>query len=73
MTDQTVPIMEHLLKYREVAKLLGVTERTVSTLVKRDGLPAIHMGGSVRFDPTDVRVWLDRSKQQAPHRNGGES
>ena len=56
------PIVEKLLTYREAGSLLGVTERTVWTLVADDKLPAVRFGRSVRIDPTDLRVYIDRCK-----------
>lgn len=49
------PIVEPLLTYREAGKLLGVTERTIWTLVQQGELPAVRFGRSVRIDPADLR------------------
>lgn len=79
----TAPIVERLLTYREAGKLLGVTERTVWTLVADGELPAVRFGRSVRIDPADLRAYIDRCKTPAPAgrtapgtrtapRNGGE-
>lgn len=75
MTDTTpTPIVERLLTYREAGKLLGVTERTVFTLIADGELPRVRFGRSVRIDPADLRAYIDRCKtpgRTAP-RNGGE-
>jgi len=74
MSDGPAPIVERLLNYREAGKLLGVTERTVWTLVDNGELPAVRFGRSVRVDPVDLRAYIDRCKttgRTAP-RNGGE-
>lgn len=73
MIDATTraPIVERLLNYREVGKLLGVTERTVWTLVADGALPSVRFGRSVRIDPADLRAYIDRCKT-AGRRNGGK-
>jgi excisionase family DNA binding protein len=55
--------MHPLLTYREAAKVLGVTPRTVWTLVQARTLPAVRFGRSVRFDPADLRRFIDRAKR----------
>jgi excisionase family DNA binding protein len=42
--------------YRQAGKLLGVTERTIWTLVDRGEMPAVRFGRSVRIDPADLRA-----------------
>jgi len=51
-----------LLTYREAATVLGVTPRTVWTLVQAGTLPAARFGRSVRIDPADLRRFIDRAK-----------
>lgn len=50
---------------RELAGFLGCSERHVYTLRKR-GLPAVRVGGLVRFDPATVRQWLSDAVRPAP-------
>ena len=53
-----------LMTYKGVSERLGLTVRTIQNLVKNEGLPAIRIGHSVRFDPRALEKWLaDRSKQ----------
>lgn len=59
-------IVEPLLSYRETGKLLGVTERTVFSLVAAGELPRVRFGRSVRIDPADLRAYIDRCKTLAP-------
>jgi len=59
-----------LLTYREAAKVLGVTERTIWTLVNAGSLPAVRFGRSVRIDPADLRGFITRAKSAAEA--GGE-
>ena len=58
-------VIHPLLTYREAAKVLGVTPRTVWTLVQAGTLPAVRFGRSVRIDPTDLRRFIDRAKREA--------
>ena len=62
MVERTA-IVEGLLTYDQAGKLLGVTGRTVWTLVHRGDLPAVRFGHSVRIDPADLRAFIERSKQ----------
>ncbi len=62
MTERTAGI-EGLLTYDQAGKLLGVTGRTVWTLVHRGDLLAVRFGHSVRIDPADLRAFIERSKQ----------
>ncbi len=55
-------VMHPLLTYREAATVLGVTPRTVWTLVQAGTLPAARFGRSVRIDPADLRRFIDRAK-----------
>lgn len=64
-TPTPAPIVEQLLTYREAGKLLGVTERTIWTLVDRGELPAVRFGRSVRIDPADLRAYIDQCKTAA--------
>jgi excisionase family DNA binding protein len=54
--------VEKLLTYDDVANVLGVTVRTVYTLVNRGDLTALKVGGSSRVDPTDLRSFIERAK-----------
>lgn len=61
----TTPMLERLLSYKQAGALLGVTERTVWTLVNDGELPAVRFGRSVRIDPADLRTYIDRCKTTA--------
>lgn len=61
-TTSPAPIVEKLLTYKQAGELLGVTERTVWTLVADGELPAVRFGRSVRIDPADLRAYIDRCK-----------
>ena len=61
MSDRT-PVVEGLLTYDHAGKLLGVTGRTVWSLVDRGELPAVRFGHSVRIDPADLRAFIEQAK-----------
>ena len=54
-----------LLNRQGVAKMLKVSESTVDRLRARghDPLPALQVGGSVRFDAGAVADWLIRQRK----------
>jgi excisionase family DNA binding protein len=51
-----------LLTLPEVATLLGVGERHVRRLVFERRIPYIKWGRLLRFDPADIRVWIDGAR-----------
>ncbi len=55
-------ISEPLLTGGETAKLLRVSEMTIYNLNKRGELPCVRIGRAVRYDPVDLRAYLERSK-----------
>lgn len=54
-----------LLTSREAASILGITERTLRTYARRGEIPVVRLGSSVRFDPHDLRAFIDRAKHCA--------
>jgi excisionase family DNA binding protein len=45
--------------YAAAAKMLGLSERTVWSLVKRNALPHHRCGTAVLFVPDELAAWLD--------------
>jgi predicted DNA-binding transcriptional regulator AlpA len=60
---------ESLLSIEELAEWVGKTPRAIYDLRYRGELGAlplsIEVGGSVRYDPKDVREWLNEQKEQS--------
>jgi excisionase family DNA binding protein len=55
-----------LLTDSEAAELLRLTPRQVARLAKRGELPTVCLpGNELRFDPDDLRAWIDGRKQPA--------
>jgi excisionase family DNA binding protein len=55
-------VVKPLLTYREVAEVLGVTDRTVWELVRKGELRNVRVGRSVRIDPADLKQFIEDSK-----------
>lgn len=51
------PEAESLWTTSDVARFLGCSERQVYIL-RGQGLPSMHVGSMVRFDPKQVRLWI---------------
>lgn len=57
MEDQAL-----LISPRQAAKLLSISERSLFTLTKSGVLPTVRIGRSVRYDPCDLRRWIESAK-----------
>ena len=49
-----------LFNRKQIAKFIGVSERTISNMVRRRQIPMIKFGRNVRFDPVRVRKALEK-------------
>lgn len=52
-----------LLTARQTAQMLAISERSLYSLTKAGDLPAVRIGRSVRYDPTDIRAWIASAKK----------
>jgi len=52
-----------LLTTAQVAELLAVSDRTIKRLAAKRSLRCVRIGRSVRFDPSDVRRWVETRKE----------
>lgn len=55
--------LERLLTIAEVARLLGVSRWSVYELMRTRELVAIRVGERARFEPADVRAYLERHRE----------
>jgi excisionase family DNA binding protein len=55
--------MESMLTARQVAELLGVHENWVYEQAASGRLPSYKIGGTRRFDPTEVRRFIAEHRQ----------
>ena len=53
-----------LLNRKQITKFIGVSERTISNMVRRRQIPVIKFGRSVRFDSVRVRKALGKYEIQ---------
>jgi excisionase family DNA binding protein len=54
-----------LLRPREAASLLAISERKLWSLTQRGDIPPVRIGKSVRYDPADLRAWIERQKSES--------
>lgn len=58
--------MENLsVRPYEAAKLLSISERTLATWTKSEGLPSIKVGRIVLYSIPDLASWLELRKKGA--------
>jgi excisionase family DNA binding protein len=55
--------LEALLTVKEVAELLRIHQVTVYRMVRRRDLPSVRVGRELRFDPADLRRWIEAHKE----------
>jgi len=51
-----------LLDAAEVASALGTTRRHIQRLVTERRIPFVKVGRFVRFDPSELELWLDAQR-----------
>ncbi len=51
-----------LVDGRDAAKLLAISERTLFSLTKSGAIPAVYVGRCKRYDPNDLRRWIEQAK-----------
>jgi predicted DNA-binding transcriptional regulator AlpA len=50
---------------RQAAKALAICERKLWELTKAGAIPCVRIGRAVRYDPVDIRRWIDAQKNRA--------
>jgi excisionase family DNA binding protein len=65
-TQPTVGVISadpsYLLDIPTVARVLGTSVRHVRRLVLERRIPYMKIGGLIRFEPSDIREWIDGQK-----------
>lgn len=56
------PAEKLLLNVRQASQALSVSPRTLWTLTANGEIPSVRFGRSVRYDPADLRRWIDSKK-----------
>ncbi len=67
MTTPEIPCREPIAPLwttKDLAKFLGCSERQIPRL-RDEGLPAMRVGGLIRFIPSRVMAWLDSRDERA--------
>ena len=54
--------IERALTVSELAALLSMSQRTIYQHAAAGRIPALRIGGAVRFDPSEVAKWLQREQ-----------
>jgi excisionase family DNA binding protein len=57
---------EHFWTARDLAAVLRVAVGSIYNWVSQGRLPAQRVNGCLRFDPADVRTWLERQRWSTP-------
>ena len=58
--------VEHFWTAQDLAAVLQVASGTVYNWVSQGRLPAQRINGCLRFDPADVRTWLEGQRRSIP-------
>ncbi|MEN5247285.1 helix-turn-helix domain-containing protein [Brucella pseudintermedia] len=56
--------MSEILTVREVAELLKINEKTAYKLAAQGKLPGFKVGGSWRFERTEIAAWIKRKVEE---------
>jgi excisionase family DNA binding protein len=51
-----------LLTALQAAKALAISPRTLWSLTDSGEIPCVRIGRAVRYDPVDLRAWIERRK-----------
>jgi excisionase family DNA binding protein len=60
-----------LIRPDELAKGLKVAQGTVYAWVERGLIPHIRLEKCIRFDPAEIREWLEKKRKAAKKNPGG--
>jgi predicted DNA-binding transcriptional regulator AlpA len=52
-----------LLKSRDAARAMSISERKLWSLTTSGEVRCVRIGRSVRYDPRDLRAWIDECKE----------
>jgi excisionase family DNA binding protein len=56
--------LDPLLSINDLAGLLGISRASVYTLIHSGELVPIRVGERIRFEPADVRAYIERHREQ---------
>ena len=55
---ETIEKMDTLLTVERLGRLTGTSPKALYKAIKAGTLPAYHIGGSIRLEPSEVAAWL---------------
>jgi len=55
-----------LLKPKEAAAALAISERTLWQLTKDGEVPCLRLGRAVRYDVAALQTWVERQQRHSP-------
>lgn len=61
--EEEFPQDRLLLRPREAANLITLSERKLWELTNTGKIRSVRIGRAVRYDPADLREWIERNKQ----------
>ena len=56
------PKVKLLLKPSDAAEALSISPRKLWAMTNAGEIPCVRFGKSVRYDPADLRAWIDSQK-----------
>ena len=59
--SDAMPVL--LLKPADAAKALSISESKLWSMTAGREIPCVRIGRAVRYDPADLRAWIDSQKQ----------
>jgi excisionase family DNA binding protein len=62
-------MLEALLSVKDIATYLGLSERTIYSMIKRGEIPYLKPGGQYRFDRARIDQWLQQTSEAQPEVN----
>ena len=63
LTDSSCETPHSLSKPPQAASTLAICEKTLWSITEpRGDLPRVRIGRSVRYDPADLRAWIEKKK-----------
>jgi len=60
--------MDPLLTAKELSEILKVSPRTIREWARRNIIPHMKLGGSVRFDEKQIQIWLAKKSKKREKR-----
>jgi len=63
MKELTQPSTLRLLRPKEAAEMLAISPRKLWELTNCGRIPCLRIDRSVRYDPVDLRAWIQRAKR----------